>query len=631
MRKINKKVYFAIIFSILICFSVIYYLNKEYYKAYILNKIYTAIGHKIDYSNANLFIIPSPGISFVEVGIQNYLDEKTFSAKFKRLDIYLSWRVIYGKIKITDIILDSGEINIESLPNKTSSNDSISKETIQSITSYINLESIFLSKLNIKYFDINKKNTELFIHELKISTNQKDSLELESKFNFLSSTIYTEFKIGFNILNPSLQTSSINANFKFENFPLASLKEFTYLANQLYLDQAILNGTVEIDKKIDSSKLKLNTQANIKKFKFKKTSFYPEFNASSEMDLDFDKKELIFQSIQANIPSIAIANAKGFLSFKDVYRLNLYINGDYAEIFKIVEIIIYSTDVNIWGGPDFYSYMKIYSKQARYEKFEFSKLDIDLNILNADVGIKVNTANLFNGNISANGILKSDSKNTIFDFDINTKDIKVEELIKIYSNDKYIKGSLSSNIHFHAEGNTIENIIDKFKSQGSIQIYKGELLGYANLMKPLFSLGKLVNVLGPKGKNTEFQSMNLNFTIENRLIKIPNLKMIGVGLDAKGAGKISFDRKIDFKINVSLGGLAGKLLFIPIIYKGVIPDNYSYIDPIWLTSVYMGTAIMTGPVGSTVGGIAGSAVSEYVNKAWDGVKNIFKFGKKDSE
>jgi hypothetical protein len=99
--------------------------------------------------------------------------------------------------------------------------------------------------------------------------------------------------------------------------------------------------------------------------------------------------------------------------------------------------------------------------------------------------------------------------------------------------------------------------------------------------------------------------------------------MVGVGLDAHGSGNISFDRKIDFRIYAGLGGIAGKALYIPILYKGIMPDNVSYIDPVWIGSVYVGATLFGGPAGATVGGITGSAVSEYVNKAWEGIKGIF--------
>ena len=110
------------------------------------------------------------------------------------------------------------------------------------------------------------------------------------------------------------------------------------------------------------------------------------------------------------------------------------------------------------------------------------------------------------------------------------------------------------------------------------------------------------------------------------------------GIDAIGEGKISRDQNINVRLTVSLPGAAGKAIKLPIIYRGIFGKNFPIIDPVWLGSVYVGTIIFAGPAGAAVGGIAGSAVSEYVENAISSVregfsktKNFFFRSNKDEE
>jgi hypothetical protein len=151
-------------------------------------------------------------------------------------------------------------------------------------------------------------------------------------------------------------------------------------------------------------------------------------------------------------------------------------------------------------------------------------------------------------------------------------------------------------------------------------------LGYLNFIKPIASIGKIVNFSGPPGKSTEFETIEGHFQYRNRVVTLETMRMKGVGLDASGSGKIGLDHSINVKITVSLGGMAGKVIKLPIIYKGIFGKSLPYVDPVWLGSIYIGTIFLAGPVGATVGGIAGSAASDYIDKAITKVKSFF-FGK----
>ena len=351
---------------------------------------------------------------------------------------------------------------------------------------------------------------------------------------------------------------------------------------------------------------------------------YPVISVSTELVYFPELKEVQFISLNVNYENGAIASANGSLTFaKDIY-LNLNIKGDYADIYKVIYLIVRLVDFKNISTLNFYSHLKILVNRAVFAPYELKRIDLEFDINNTIITFDINNADTLSGSISGKAKVVA-SKHSVYEADISLKEINSEELILKYTQVLYVKGKLSTNFTFSSSGNSLDNFLENLNSTGKLEIKNGELLGYANILKPIFSLGKLVNVLGPKGKNTEFKSLSSDYSILSRNININNLKMIGVGIDAHGSGKIDFDRKIDFRIYTGLGGIAGKALYVPIIYNGIIPDNVSYIDPVWIGSVYVGAILLAGPAGATVGGVAGSAVSEYVNRAWEGMKGIFQF------
>ncbi|HNI99425.1 MAG TPA: AsmA-like C-terminal region-containing protein, partial [Leptospiraceae bacterium] len=209
-----------------------------------------------------------------------------------------------------------------------------------------------------------------------------------------------------------------------------------------------------------------------------------------------------------------------------------------------------------------------------------------------------------------------------------------EKIIKKYSKEPVISGRISSEFSFYSIGNTTQEFIKNFISSGSVKVESGKLLGFANLYKPIMQIGKLLNFTGPKGESTEFKSINMKFRVGQENVDIKDFKLTGVGIDAAGKGNVDFKLNSDFRFNIGLAGLAGKAFSVPIVYKGTLPNVKGYIDPVWLGTVYIGSTVIPGPIGTTAGGLAGNAISDYVHRAVEGLKEVFSIGigsKKENE
>ncbi len=626
MRKLKKKTYFIIFLLISFFLTLFVSLNKDYYKNLILEKVYNSIEHKIAFNSSEFNFFPSPGIQFYDIKIQS--NKSDFSLNSKSIALFFSWKILFGNIILKSVLTSNIELIIDN-SKKNNSELGFNKSTIKLINSFIKIEELVATDLKITFLGIEKKEYQF----KKILANHDNQNEIELKLDYISEN--GNFNFETNIIyekdNYDFEKLDFKIKILFNKFNLILFKEYYKVVREARFDNSTLNGEIILTKKKDSNDIivKLNN-IDLEKLKYIKTNYYPTINLNSTLVFKVKNEEVLIQDLFVSIPSVGFAKATGNVQFKDIIKLNLFINGEYANVFKIIEIVSYSTDLTITNGKDFTSNMKILVKKVQFENYDLTDLDLDLNIYNSKIGISLKNANILNGKIVLKGEIIA-SNNTKYDFESLVFNIRVEDLIQKYTFDKFLKGNLISNFKFNSNGNTIETFRENLKANGKVEIKNGELLGYANFLKPIFSLGKLVNFLGPKGKNSGFQSLITNFKISNQLIETQNLKMVGVGLDANGSGKISFNRKVDYKIKVGLGGMAGKVFFIPILYKGTMPDNVSYIDPVWLGSVYLGTTFLAGPIGTTVGGIAGSTVSEYVRSSYESVKNFFGFGKKNED
>ncbi|MDF3820468.1 AsmA-like C-terminal region-containing protein [Leptospira sp. 96542] len=202
----------------------------------------------------------------------------------------------------------------------------------------------------------------------------------------------------------------------------------------------------------------------------------------------------------------------------------------------------------------------------------------------------------------------------------NIKHLNLLSLFSYLDQDPILLGNLDSESDLIISLKPGGDFLDKLSGTTNFKISDGKLLGYANFIKPVAELGKILNFNGPKGESTEFQELTGDIIFENQNLNLKSIKMLGIGLSAEGGGVYSKSGKIDMKFTVALSGFVGKMIKLPILYKGVYGKNIAYIDPIWLASVYTGTIFLGGPAGTMVGGIAGSGASETVDKSIDSAK-----------
>ncbi len=626
-RFTSRRTYTIVFLSVLFLLFISFYSNKDFYKQFIIDKIYSTIDFKIVFEDSSLLVIPSPGINLKSVTIHSMTDENRFDVEIKSMKFFFSWKILLGVIELNKVNIDDGIIELTTNTNfikivPDTKPKTFNAKSLQKIFTFLNMDTVSFQSIRFIIKKDDNFNEEFFCNSLEINNDHISLLSIYLDFNYQSGHFQSDSKIQYVNNDYNFNSLQIESKWKFNDFALKPLKEYYSLVYGANFDNTSLNGEFILLKEKYKSEYNIKTDITIIGLNFIGAPIYPNITANSELIFLPESKQINFVSIRLYYENGAIASANGVLTFTNDIVLNLNIKGDYADIYKVVYLIVRAVDIRIVSQVNFFSHMNIVCARATFDLYELRNISLEIGIINSSIELKIKNADVVRGQLSGIGKVIA-SHNTTYNFDIILKDINSQELIGKYTKNPYIKGALSSNLNFYSSGNYLPIFLENLRSTGKVEVKKGELLGYANILKPIFSLGKLINFLGPRGKNTEFQSLTLDYAIQNKLITIQNLKMIGVGLDAHGKGSISFDRKIDFRIYAGLGGIAGKALYIPIIYKGIMPDNVSYIDPVWIGSVYVGATLLGGPAGATVGGITGSAVSEYVNKAWEGIKGLF--------
>lgn len=241
---------------------------------------------------------------------------------------------------------------------------------------------------------------------------------------------------------------------------------------------------------------------------------------------------------------------------------------------------------------------------------------------------------LYEGKVSVSGVFRPKDKGQNLNLTATLSGIDTKKLLTRITKDSLLTGKMDASIQLSSRIAEKDSFANSLNVKSKFKIKNGELLGYANFIRPVAELGKLVSFYeGNQGKSTSFKTIQGSVSYRNKVVTLNDFNMEGAGINAVGSGIYTINGKVNMRFEASFPGIAGKAFKIPILYKGVLGKNIAFIDPVWMASVYVGSIIFAGPAGAFIGGLAGSASSEAVQKAtdvvvdsYDSAKN-FLFGK----
>lgn len=543
VRSFFKKLLLSVsIILLIIIISAILFLffNKEYLKNNLVNELNKISGFKYSAETINIVFSPEVTVIMNNVSIAYVkTDQSVNILRVDRLEADFSWADILRKnFKIKNIFISKGTINVYT--DLFSGTDSVKPGS--DILSEIN--NITLRELSLYFYNLNPRTV------LKKKPGKNS--------------------------NPSgyLTFDKLTINFPRE-------KKTDNLMMDIEITK-LLPGTAEAG---DST---LFTGVNIK----------------SGINCSFMENQITFNNAEVNCGSILDAVISGYISLNNKPGLSLTVKANDINPNRLVKLVAdfieLKPEADNKPGSKFISNIDIYSMNMYLFNRFCSDFTCRLDITDNNINIKESTFRIYHGQIKCRGSVKIGNPSD-YKLQLSSSKMDIEKPQLSLINKKYISGLMDSDLNLRSQGNSFEILKENLISEGRIIIWYGELIDYADFLKPLFSLGKLVNVLGPKGDSTGFEELVIDYSIVKKKVKFNKVKMKGVGLDAEGYGTLGFNGSINMRIEVGLGGLAGKIIKVPVIYKGMIPENKAYVDPFWIGSIYVGMVVIPGPPGAIIG------------------------------
>ncbi|WCL48538.1 AsmA family protein [Leptospira sp. GIMC2001] len=638
--------YFFLIFLIISIF-LFNYIDHETYKKYLISEIKNKTDFRIEFIYSELVMFPYPGL---QVDYLTIYDNDLEVASIKSVLVELSiLQLILGQIEIRNLDIESGTINI--VRNKDGGFDVLDQFLGQNIDEESSLtanelfslipESIKLNNIHLNFQDdFYSKNYKIYIwkNNFKVSkfTNSLD-INFYGKLNNHKIEFYSQLYFSGDEI--SYESLRMNCDIVLKEFNVSLAEDILVIFPQADFKDTKISGLVKVAKN-DSDLVRIHlTQAIIEGFIGKSGKSFGDIRGSTWISYSYKDQKLLFDDIELEWAGKIKARGYGSVGFDSRPVIYFKADADYIHLDSVMKI------VNLWLFPNLDKSpllrdlpdtdydkrvtvtldLKLRNANLFSQQFEYANTKIIYR--NRKAYIRDIQMKIFKGFIFGDAEVFFNEKNNAIAFKGKVLDMDVKELIEKIQTRKYLTGFLSSELEWKTNGYSIEDFAKNIDMKGNYQLNNGALIDYLNFLRPIASIGKLINFTGPKGKSTAYESIIGEFRYKKEIVYIDSMKMKGVGLDAVGSGRVGLDKKIYFRITVSLGGVAGKAIKLPIIYMGKFGENLPFIDPVWLGAVFAGSIFLAGPAGAAVGGIAGSAVSDYVDNAVSGIRSIFSFTK----
>ncbi|BDA77356.1 membrane biogenesis protein AsmA [Leptospira kobayashii] len=646
-----------VIFSISM-FMILYPLmaDPDYYKNIILTEVNSKSGLSFDYKESTPTFFPFPGIELSQVTVSKNQDQLIRVQKVK-IEIYHG--VFIGKaLQIRRIYLNTGKIELKREKNESfplfAKLTEKKKEGPVSNVPEIQIEEkllfsdtfgglpkgLELKNIMIEFDDeLYSRKIKFYIWESSVEID-KDLRSLDfylyGKVNDDTFQIYTNASFIYDEMN--FENLRVEGSAHFDEFRGSNLQDILVIFPNADCRNGKFTGVMPFYKRTNEVIASRAENVNIKDLALKGKSSFGDAYISVLIEYNITEKKLSFSDISAEWKGKIKIFGAGYVTFGLVPQIYFEGRSDYLEVDSTLNII------KLWLDADLEK--SIITRDMPDTKYvDRMHVNLDFNLRRVNIrGIFADEMNLALGyhkslmkikrlNLALyKGKLVS-TGNVTFGTDRKliitgkAENIALGDILFHQFGNSPITGTLETNFELNSQGFTERELTDNLNINAAFKSKDGELLSYTNILKPISSIGNLISLKKLDfTRATPYKEIDVDMNYASRKFQFSNFILKADGIAGSGSGSITIDKKIDMQFTVALPGLAGKVLKLPIIYKGTYGTSTPYIDPVWLGSVYAGTILLAGPAGATVGGIAGSAMSDYVNRAVDNVTDTIGSG-----
>ncbi|XDD43073.1 AsmA family protein [Leptospira sp. WS60.C2] len=650
--------------------------DPDYYKNLILESTYKLTELNVDYKSSEPVFFPFPGIELQDVTVSK-LDDELIHVQKLRIEIY--YGIFVGKsLEIRKIYLNTGTVELtrekdESFPlfekiaarskeeetknQKLDSKLPKTEETASSKQLYFSRTfANFVNQIEIKNITIlfddklysRKLNLYLWGTTLHLDQSLRNiDFYLYGKLNNEPITLSADFLFVEDEMK--YESLRLEGEFSFQNIRGIDLHDILIIFTRGDLRFLKTSGTIPFYKRDESKIYAVVDHLHIQDLALKGGTPFADGHVSTLIHYDINEDKLSFANIVVEWKGNSKLYGSGYVNFLSPPlspTVSFEGTSDYLNVPTIIKV------AKIWIDPDYEKsiltrdtpntdyvnrmnvYLNFHFRNLSVGDFRADSLKLNVHYAKRKLNINRYELRMYDGDIIGSGYYKwyQDVGLTIKG---ETHHVSIAPLLADIFKISPITGKLDSEFVIHSPSDTEEGLVSNLQITGNINAKQGELLSYTNILKPISSIGSVINLKKIDfSRATPYNELKFDFMYANENIEIRNFALKADGIAGSGGGKIGFNKAIDMKFTIAFPGVAGKALKLPIIYRGTYGVSSPFIDPIWLGSVYAGTIFLASPAGAAVGGIAGSAMSDYVNRAvdnvsngvqksWKGIKSIF--------
>jgi len=649
--KIIYKSTIAFLLFISICFvGIKQVLDQRLVKDYVKEKIQTFFLLDVEYEEIGSVVFPRPGMKIK--GLKILKGEKEICQIEEIIIKFSIFSLINDSVSIHSVDIENGNVSlVKDEKGKFEIVENFKSDAHEIDEGKEKVDEGPLAVFQLLPKNINIKNITLEYSDKQIKTNHNIKIDtLDLKFSKSDLVIETILEMALDGNEISLQSDSYLTN---NNWDLSSVRTKSHISFLNFKPSQVADFTSIFylsdfkDTSLDEDNLSIHLDSlKLQGIKTKNKMELPALEVSFFLDYAIKNSHLEIKNFNLLSNEDTSVGLKGFLKQSEDNRIiELNITSEKLNVDKLMPLVQNLSKVELQRSvyfannpssseknvPNTENAKKIKIKndilitldlkKTIYNKTNITYVRGPIELKDDKILLKDFIIGVFDGQVKNNG-----------HFDLITKKIHIvsnlsginsEKALSFVTRDKLIKGTLYGNVSTDLNVNNPQSIGRSLILHSKFKIVKGQLLGYANFIKPVAEIGKILNYNGPKGESTGFESIVGNVTVKNKDVYLNQFEMTGVGLNATGSGVYGNSGKMNLKFTVALSGFVGKAVKLPILYKGIYGKNVAYIDPVWLASVYTGTLLFGGPAGALLGGIAGSTASDTVDKTIGTVKDTF--------
>lgn len=663
-------VIFGIIALIIIIIYIPFYNNPNFYRDWIIGQINSYIPFEIKYEETYPVFYPYPGL--VIRGAELYKQRKTGDTaplehplmNVEKISIHLDWRTFFFRdIRIHSVDIYDGQLyltrNRDGSFNVTGSEEeknngdeqSTGKKSDKGVdkpdggaldtlalieTIPLRLNRIHILGFSVYYKDVKgKREHRLYISDFTTVLDHENlilSSNLTGKIDRKRISLRT--RAGIPAFPISMENLKYDVNIQLEDFSLGIFKDFFWdlMPRANFNPTHLHNASIHISKS-PGEPLVIDSGGRMNGIAERNGIPFANVDYTVRVTLDSPNKWMSIDHFTARWADKANLYGDGKYDWSSgVMQAHFRLFGNYLDF------------TPAWKGwmaiqlkfppkkdPDgkiipykpgyYHTYMDL--KNVQFNRNFFNTMRGNMTYHYKVLTIQKMESTLYGGRVINRNLVIRGRAPTYIRSDVEIQGVDMESYIAGFTPHKYITGKLYTRFKFKTDITDPKLVMKKLRVRGKMRVVNGELLSYANILRPVATIGKYLNFMGPSGKSTEFEYLESEYIIRNNKLYLRGLHLEGVGMGADGYGHIGFDQTIDLHITISFGGvLFGKALKVPIIYDGVVNEDLPYVDPIWLSAMYVG-ATVPSPLGPVGGALMGAVVAEYIRDAWNEVKSWF--------